>query len=242
MLFRKRISLAIAGCVAVVGIWLCTRDDASEQRVVKSPVRPHATAHRALSMSQLYAEARDKVDGVPGGQAVGTSEPTLDAALAELLSTEPELRAFYDLRRKALRTSDEQQAYLALVSDPRLIDGAGADLLSGTARTDFDQQDELRRLQRIEFLNSALAWADNPARERAVQAVSAVLTAEIPRGAPSDVKGSLLGDKFDLFQLLITSDPDRAEALLAKARGTPAEKVLQFAWNATPRAAAKPAP
>jgi hypothetical protein len=54
---------------------------------------------------------------------------------------------------------------------------------------------------------------------------------QIPSGTPRAVTGSALGDKFDLFQLLMLSDPAHAQALLAQARGTPAEKILQLAWQ-----------
>jgi hypothetical protein len=197
-----------------------------------APTHEPAAPRKVLALDELYAEGLAKTR--PGGGAAGSgtpaSETSLDGMLAELLDADPRLRQFYSLRRKALRTSAEQQDYLRMISDESLIADARADLLAAFSSREVDQREELKRLQRIQYLNSALAWADNPERAAAVDAVTDVLLAEIPTGASRSVKGSALGDKFDLFQLLMLSDPDRAAHLLAKTRGTPLENVFQLAW------------
>jgi hypothetical protein len=73
-----------------------------------------------------------------------------------------------------------------------------------------------------------------------VDAVTAALLAEIPAGASKSVRGSALGDKLDLFQLLMLSDPDHAVHLLSRTRGTPLEKIFQLAWasGSSPRKSA----
>lgn len=203
------------------------------------PPAPAATAigHRpAFTIGQLYADGQAKA----GGQAVRGDhekiEPRasvvgVDDAIEGVLASDPQLHMFYQLRRKALRSSTEQQAYLDMISDPKTIDAARAELLAATSQHDLDQDEEIRRLQRIDFLNSALAWKDNPARPQALSAVGDVVAAELPDQVPDAVAGSVLGDKFDLFQLVMASDPDKAKALLAQARGTASEKVLLLAWG-----------
>jgi hypothetical protein len=41
----------------------------------------------------------------------------------------------------------------------------------------------------------------------------------------------MLGDKFDLFRILMISDPALAKSLLAKSRGTSLEKILYLGWQ-----------
>lgn len=192
-----------------------------------------AQEHPRFTMDELYAEALAQAgadtDSTP---SEAMSRRGVEDVLDEVLDSEPNLRRFYELRRKALRTSAEQQDYLAMVSDRQLIEDARAELLEALSADHLDQHDELARLQRIQFLNSALAWEDNPERARVIQAMSDVLMANVPGGIPDDLGGSVLGDKFDLFQLMIVSAPEQARALLAQAQGKPTERILQFAWQA----------
>lgn len=216
--------------------------DPSRSQAAAGPSAVHepAAPRKALSLNELYDEGMSKArgdhkagnPGGPGGPG-GAGAPAgsgLDDTLEEVLDADPELRKFQGLRRKALRTSAEQQDYLRMISDARLIEEARRDLLAAFTDHEIDQREELKRLQRIQYLNSALAWADNPKRAAAVDAVTAVLLAEIPAGASKSSKGSALGDKLDLFQILMLSDPDLAVQLLAKTRGTPLEKIFQLAW------------
>lgn len=193
-----------------------------------------------LTIPELYRAGWAKAR--PGDAPGAAADPGLDGRIAELLASDPQLQKFYNLRRKALRTSTEQQDYLGMIADARLIAEARQDLLSAASGLELDQENELRRLQRIQYLNSALAWADNPRRAEVVRTVTDVLLAEVPRAAPSSAKGSMLGDKLDLFQILMMSDRAEAEALLTRARGTPLEKVFELAWStgAPPREAAVP--
>jgi hypothetical protein len=198
--------------------------------VAVAPIKP--PGRNPLTLSQLFKEGRAKAgEAVEPEPDTGASTPGIEESVGELLDSDPQLRKFYNLRRKAVRTSAEQQDYLAMISDAKIIDDARKDLLAAASSKEVDQVEELKRLERIKFLNSALAWEDNPERTRALGAVTEVVMQQVPGGAPKDVIGSVMGDKFDLFQLLMLSDPDQAKALLAKAQGTSAEKILQLAWT-----------
>lgn len=230
---NKAIVLAILALVVGGVLVVVLRGSADAPQVAARPSPPRTpTGRDLLTMKQLMAEGHAKAGDAPDPLApVTASGPTLEDAVGELLDTDPNLRKFYNLRKKAVRTSAEQQDYLAMISDVKLIAQARKDLLEAIAQQDVDQVEEIKRLQHIQFLNSALAWADNPVRGQALEAVSEVVMQDIPSGAPKSVTGSVLGDKFDLFQLLMLSDPEQAQALLAKARGTRSEKILQLAWQ-----------
>lgn len=196
-----------------------------------------------LTMAQLFAEGRAKISEPSSerGDVATTAPPSpsdapdtptataLDRELEATLAADPVLRRFYNLRKKALRSKLEQAEYQALLADEALLEEAKAELADGYSADELDQSEELRRLLRLQYLNAALAWTDNPARTKALSAIEALLLAEIPAGVPKTVRGSLMGDKFDLYQHLMLADPERAKALLALASGTGSEKVLELA-------------
>ena len=228
-------TLAVGLCGALPFVlWHGSRSD-PQVAPTTAPASPgeRVVQRKPLTMDELFTEGRAKAgqEESAGGLMTPGPEVGLDDTMAEVLDSDPKLRKFYDLRQKALRTSVEQQAYFEIVSDEKLIAEAREDLLAGAKSAEVDQGEELKRLQRIQYLNSALAWEDNPQRAAALEAVMAVVLAEIPEGAVQAVKGSTLGDKFDLFQILMMSDRAQAEALLAKARGTALEQILRLAWE-----------
>jgi hypothetical protein len=230
---RRKRSIVLAGLiiVACVGLLLWLRGPSEHV----APPAPAADARRParmpLPLERLFAEGRAKAGEAPAASERQASSWGVEEAVGELLASEPRLRAFYNLRRKALRTAAEQQEYLALISDREMIEDARDGLLAAISRKDVDQVEEIKRLQHIQFFNSALAWADNPERASALSAVSDVVSQDVPAGTPGAVVGSVLGDKFDLFQLLVLTDPEQAKALLAKAQGTSRQTVLQLAWQ-----------
>jgi hypothetical protein len=239
---KKRNVLIVALCVAGLLVIVLARLPHGSRvtpraaTTAAAPATKPPLAHPFLPLSDLVAEGNalietDSSDHPSSTAATDESRTRLDETLAAVLDSDPQLRKFYNLRRKTLRSSEEQQDYLAMISDPKLIAAARKDLLDAFSATDIDQSNELRRLQRIQFMNSALGWADNPERATALDAVSEVVMVKLPEGASSAVLGSLLGDKFDLFQLLMVSDPAQANALLAQARGTRSERLLQLAWS-----------
>jgi hypothetical protein len=239
---KKRNALIAALCVAGLLLIVLLRLPRGSQVTPRNaatavaPTTKPAPEHPFLPLADLVAEGnslieKDSSDHPDSAVAPNEVHSHLDEALAAVLDSDPQLRKFYNLRRKTLRTAEEQQDYFAMISDPKLIAAGRKDLLDAFSATDVDQSNELRRLQRIQFMNSALGWGDNPERTTALEAVSEVVMVKLPEGASNAVLGSLLGDKFDLFQLLMVSDPAQADALLAQARGTRSERVLQLAWS-----------
>jgi hypothetical protein len=228
---NRIIALATLTAALVVGLLVLLRRPPAEAPA-PAPVAAAPNPTRApLPLDKLFAEGQAKAGEEPAPGEPAASAWGVEDAVGELLESDPQLRKFYNLRRKALRTSAEQSEYLAMISDAKLIDDAREGLLAATSSKEVDQVEEVKRLQHIQFLNSALAWADNPERTRALNAVSDVVNQDVPGGTPKAVIGSALGDKFDLFQLLVLTDREQAKALLAKAQGTPREKILQLAWQ-----------
>jgi hypothetical protein len=214
--------------VLAIAVLLRTRGSHGGAASTTTVTAPARRDHALLPVDKLMSEARAKAGPTSGPEATTWS---VEEAVGQALDADPQLRAFYNLRRKALRTAAEQQEYLAMISDAKRIDEARDDLLAAVQQRDVEQVEEVRRLQHIQYLNSALAWSENPARTRALGAVTDVINQDVPHGTAKPVVGSVLGDKFDLFQLLVVTDREHARALLDQAQGTTRATVLQLAWQ-----------
>ena len=158
---------------------------------------------------------------------------TLDEIFEEVLSEDPMLRSFHLLREKVIRTAKEKSDYQSMLADKALLTESYNELSAAYINKNLDQGEELRRLMRIQYLNAALDWRDNPSRSIALDAIRQLLLAQFSSSDDRSAVayGSLLGDKFDLFQHLMLSDPQEAERLLAQAKGTSSEKILRLAYE-----------
>lgn len=226
---RNRV-VVIAGsvCALVIAVFLLTRGAHGGAAPTPTATAPVHRDHARLPVDKLMSEARAKAGQTSGPEATTWS---VEEAVGQALDADPQLRKFYNLRRKALRTAAEQQEYLAMISDAKRIDEARDDLLAAVKQNDVEQVEEVRRLQHIQYLNSALAWPENPERARALGAVTDVINQDVPHDTAKPVVGSVLGDKFDLFQLLVMTDREHARELLNQAQGTTRATVLQLAWQ-----------
>lgn len=233
----RRYALSLGVLAGVAGLYLMhgIAPRATKQKPpVSTSQRPRLPLQTA---GQLFAEARAMASSGAGDREATPAGPpdqtkgSLDTALTQVLNEDLTLRRFHDLRQKALRTTAEQKDYQAMLADTNLILEARDELRGAYSNTGIDQGEELRRLQRVQFLNSAVAWKENPARPTALAAISELVLEDIPKSLVKEAKGSLLGDKIDLFQHLMLSDPDKAQLLLALAQGTRSERLLRLAYG-----------
>ena len=117
-----------------------------------------------------------------------------------------------------------------MLADENILQEALDELRGGYSNASIDQGEELRRLQRVQFLNAAMAWKENPARQTMLTSIGGLVLEDVPNTLSKEAKGSLFGDKVDLFQHLMLSDPEKAQVLLAQAQGTSNEKLLRLAY------------
>lgn len=235
----RRYALWFAGVAACTTLYLL-RGSGTPVTTPKPPVSMSEKPRPPLlTPGQLFAEARAMASSGAGDTEGGHQKAnqadeikgSLDKAIEQVLNEDPILRRFYDLRQKALRTAAEQKDYQAMLADANLILEARDELRGAYSNTGIDQGEELRRLQRVHYLNSAVAWKENPERPTALAAISELILEDVPKSLAAEAKGSLLGDKIDLFQHLMLSDPDKAQMLLTRAQGTRSEKLLRLAYG-----------
>lgn len=156
---------------------------------------------------------------------------SMESAVKDVQRANPQLGEFYSLRTKAIRTSREQRHYHELLADPAMLAAAREDLLSAQrgGQESMTQRAELKRILNIRYMASAANLEDNPNRQNAMAAMADVVMAELPPGLARDARGSLLGDKMELYQYLLLNDRARADDLMMRAKGSRLEPVLRSA-------------
>lgn len=165
-----------------------------------------------LEIARLVVEAqREEEERIPS---------TLAQLTQAVLDDNDELAEFHAIRGKALRSRAEQRRYHELLADLSMIESAKEDLLDAAGSDEpLDQEEEIERLVQLKYLRSALDWKENPHRGEVLTAIVEVLFADAPEG-PKDRRGSVLGDKVDLYQHLLISDPDEARRVRQDAVGS----------------------
>jgi hypothetical protein len=133
------------------------------------------------------------------------------------------------LDMKVLPTGEEREALQEMLADQALITAARDDLLA-SSESEYSKEAELRRMHRVKFFSNAIAWDDNPETVAVAEAVEAVIMADnIRDDHPLDLQRSLAGDKVELYWQLLHNDPEQAEKLAQKAKGTNLEPLLTYA-------------
>jgi hypothetical protein len=181
-----------------------------------------------------------------GAPAVGTNDEAAPVAAAaspeaarhtnrrvalqhKVDATDPELGRFNTLAQKVIRTKEENAAFRALLANPAMIDRARADL-EGKSEHGLDPVAELRRMNRVDFLATALAWKDNPQHDRARDTMLGIVRDEGFKGHPEeDLRKSLASDRIELVRALGLDDPASAHALWDEAAHSGQERFLRFA-------------
>jgi hypothetical protein len=236
---KKRLSIAtfVLMIAVALGVLLIKKHARVSEATVKAheeapvivangnrPPQKHASASSTplLAMPRLFHEAQ--------WQEQYQTPSTLVKLVESVLNSDRELAEFYKLREKALRTKAEKQRYKEILADPIRIQAAKEELLEATETDeDMSQEDEIRRLLQLRYLKSALDWADNPRHGDALDSIKDVLFAELPATMPESRRGSVLGDKIDLYQHLLIGHPKQAQMLKQEAMGTKHEAIFALA-------------
>ncbi|SDE62500.1 hypothetical protein SAMN04488504_109144 [Myxococcus virescens] len=165
------------------------------------------------------------------GEAVGQRRPRfrVDDLRDEMMASNPDLAQFRTLQRKVLLKPEEREQLRGIYKDRARIEVARRDLLAESEQT-YSDDNQFRRMYRVEYLGMALEWKDNPERAHLLDTVESLVMARNIRSTQDlDVRRSLSGDKVEMMMILLHNDRARAEQLLAQSRGTPYEPLLEYA-------------
>lgn len=147
---------------------------------------------------------------------------------AEVLADHPTLQHFRDLKRRVLPDQQTRAEYEALLMDESVLLAASRAL--SEVPSDFDQRDQIERMEEVSLLGEALRWEDNPSRGLAMDAVvSAIQANNLSATQPLELQRSLAGDKWELYYMLLVTDPALAADVMKSAEGTPIYPVLEYA-------------
>jgi hypothetical protein len=92
-----------------------------------------------------------------------------------------------------------------------------------------DLKEPYRRLMQIDYFEAALAWKDNPQRERVLQLTRDIITKDNFSGDQDRARRQMLGGtRMELYRLLYEQDARRAQELVAQAKGTRMEPLVTW--------------
>ncbi len=136
-----------------------------------------------------------------------------------------EFHEYRALSGKVLYSADEQIRVRALLSSPELIRRAYLDLLGSKS------QEEIR-FERLDYFEKAVAWAENPAREKIVNLLKQVFLSE-KLFEIDDLKQrkSIVGDKIEIYAMLKQFAPVALEEIARLSKDARIEKVIAYAEN-----------
>jgi hypothetical protein len=155
-------------------------------------------------------------------------ETSLSRARESMLEANADIADYRRLRLKALLTAEERDQLHRMLKNPTLIEAAKRDLVE-TGDT-FSREEQLMRMARVEYLDAALEWKDNPERAAVLDAAEeALLAPNIRASQDRMMQHSVAGDKVELYLALQERDPAKAAEIASKAKGTDFEKLITYA-------------
>ncbi|RKG94476.1 hypothetical protein D7V97_38840 [Corallococcus sp. CA053C] len=147
----------------------------------------------------------------------------------KMMAGNPDLAQFRELQRKVLLKPEERELLHGIYKDREQIAAAKQDLLAQTEVT-FNEDNQFRRLYRVEYLGMALEWTQNPERAHVLDTVASLVSAQnLNAMQEQSLRRSLSGDKVELMMILLHNDRPRAEQLIAQAQGTEYGDLLIYA-------------
>jgi hypothetical protein len=186
---------------------------------------PAAPAQTAAVEAQYHLEPVN----VPGSEGEhGEFTTNTDVLKQKIFKTEPKLAQFDFFREHVLLDANSRADYRQLLADKAMYTQVRQALLQ-PADVEDTMESNVKRLLQIDYLREALHWRENPEREHLLSTVEAIILEDSFRDTmPAEVKRSVAASKMELFELLHGHEPERAQALVAAAKGTRLEKLLEY--------------
>jgi hypothetical protein len=193
---------------------------------VEPPPKPAAPA--APSVPPMIASPEMPVDLPEDEGEHGEFTTSTDILKQKLFKAEPKLAQFDYFREHVLLDSSTREDYRKLLADKAMIEKVRGDLLHPTERKDTTESN-VKRLMEIDYLREAMDWKEHPGRKDLLAEVERIILEDsFTADMPADIKRSLAATKLELYELYSAQAPERALALVEKARGTRLEKLLQY--------------
>ncbi|HEU4733790.1 MAG TPA: hypothetical protein VFT22_38120 [Kofleriaceae bacterium] len=165
------------------------------------------------------------------GKPPGTIEPPAlmdDEVLESIVKKDKKLGLFMGYYKTVLPDEHTRDEYRKLLSDPAMMTAMAQDLMDpGTghpASTEY-----YRRLMLVDYFDAALTWKDNPQRQKLLELTRDIITKDNFGGDQDGTRRQVLGGtKMELYRLLYAQDAQKAGELVAQAKGTRMEPLLNW--------------
>jgi hypothetical protein len=211
---------SIVVCLGVVAVLLASQFGSPEPPAAKQVVASTTKAQvRKPWASFLPQEKRlDNVD-----------VPELpDDVLERILKEDKKLGLFMDYYRTILPDEQKRDEYRKLLSDPAMIAAMAGDLTNpGTGHP--KPEEYYRRLMQVDYFEAALTWKDNPQHEKLVEVTRDMIVKDNFLSDQDSARRQVLGgSKMELYHLLYEQDPQKAAEMVAQAKGTRMESLVNW--------------
>ena len=238
--FRNTLVVAVLTVVAVVAVKIALSgtpevppappEEAAPAPVAARPETPPAPKPAAAPAQPSIPPmlARNEVNLPEDEGEHGEFTTSTDILKQKLFKKEPKLAQFDYFREHVLLDSVTREDYRKLLADKDMLQKVREDLLHPTDPKDT-MESNVKRLMEIDYLREAMDWKEHPDRKNLLSEVERIIledsfTAEMP----ADIKRSLAATKMELYEIFSAQAPERALAMVEKARGTRLEKLMQY--------------
>ena len=217
----KRLVVGGIALAIVAVVVLLMQPGASEQ---PADNRPAGTAAKRDSHSPS-PELPGKL--LPG---LGGEEPPVmdDEALDALVKKDPKLALFMKHKKLVLPSKQGLDEYHKLLSDLAMMKAMAEDLMD-PGKGHPGPEEYYHRLMVVDYFTAGLNWKDNPQRAQLIQVTQNVITKDNFEPDQDSARRQVLGGtKMELYRTLAEQDPAKANELVAQAKGTRMEKMVDW--------------
>lgn len=212
----------VVGLAIVVALVLRERDTGT----AASPAREQTVASAAATGGHR------PIPGIslPGGPSVDDDDLRTmdDEVLESIIKKDKKLEQFMRYYKAVVPDEQTRREFHKMLSDPATMKAMAEDLMDpGDGHPQSTEY--YRRLMLVDYFDAALAWKDNPQRQHVMELMQDVITKDNYRGDQDNERRQVLGGtKFELYRLLYAQDPQKAGELLAQAKGTRMEPLVDW--------------
>lgn len=151
-----------------------------------------------------------------------------DEVLESIVKKDKKLERFMQYYKAVVPDEATRREYHKVLSDPATMKAMAEDLMDpGDGHPQSTEY--YRRLMLVDYFDAALGWKDNPQRQHLMELTQDIITRDNFRGDQDNERRQVLGGtKFELYRLLYAQDPQKAGELVAMARGTSMERMVNW--------------
>jgi hypothetical protein len=223
MWMAKRLAMAgvLVGLCVMIALLLLGTDE-------PAPAPPR----QAVATAAEAKPARPATTSAPSAapQAKSFDLPALmpDELMAQILKKDKKLGMFMDYHNTVLMSAQRRDEYRKLLADADMMKYM-ADALMDPGSGRVDPEEYYHRLMQVDYFEAALAWKDNPQREKVLGVMSDIVAKDNFQGGQDTTRRQMLGGtKMEVYRLMYEQDPAKTRELMAQAKGTRMEGMVTW--------------